>query len=56
MSRRVESEEKCRTTQGKGRFGKCEVGGGHVRGMLGSCPRLILVAVVLWRVGCRSLN
>ena len=28
---------------------KCEAGAGHVRGMFGSCPRLILVAVVLWR-------
>ena len=36
----------------KGRFGeerKCEAGAGHARGMVGSCPRLILVAVVLWR-------
>ena len=69
VSRRVESEEKCKTMQRKGRFGEeRKVGSarrvpgmfgacsGHARGMLGSCPRLILVAVVLWRVGRRSLN
>ena len=48
MSRRIESEEKCRKTQRKEKFGgkegrKCEAGAGHdARGMLGSCDQFWL--------------
>ena len=49
--------KKGRKTQRKGRFGKERKVGSvrRVQGGLGSCLRLILVALVLRRFGCRSL-
>ena len=51
LGKRTESvglERKCRGW-------KCAAGAGHARGGPGSCPRPIVVALVLWRNLIRSL-